>query len=66
MTSPVWGHVAGIVTVVLMVLFIGIWVWAWGKRHRANFRRMSRLPLEDSFDAPVAGRSDDNEKGDPP
>jgi cytochrome c oxidase cbb3-type subunit 4 len=39
------------VTVVLMLTFVGIWVWAWRKRHRAVFRRMAGLPMEDAFDS---------------
>jgi cytochrome c oxidase cbb3-type subunit 4 len=46
--NPIWGDIIGVVTVVLMLTFIGIWIWAWRKRHRANFKRMSLLPLEDS------------------
>lgn len=46
--NPVWGHITGVVTVVLMLTFIGIWIWAWRKRHRETFQRMSKIPLEDS------------------
>lgn len=52
MISPVWGHVAGVVTVVLMVTFVAIWIWAWRKRHRATFQRMAALPMEDSAPNP--------------
>lgn len=48
-----WGHVIGAITVVLMATFIGIWVWAWRKRHRAVFKRMAALPMEDGADPPV-------------
>ena len=47
MISPIWGHVTGVVTTVLMVTFIAIWVWAWRKQHRATFQRMAALPMED-------------------
>lgn len=47
MISPVWGHVTGVVTVVLMVTFVAIWIWAWRKHHRATFQRMAALPMED-------------------
>ena len=55
MMNPFWGHLAGAVTVLLMVVFIGVWIWAWRKRHRANFKRMAELPMEDKPDgaAPV-------------
>lgn len=53
--NPIWGDIIGVVTVVLMLTFIGIWVWAWRKRHRETFQRMSKIPLEDS---PAAEREE--------
>ena len=44
--NPVWGHIAGVFIVLMLVSFIGIWIWAWRKRHKATFDRMARLPLE--------------------
>jgi cytochrome c oxidase cbb3-type subunit 4 len=44
--NPVWGHIAGVFIVLMLVTFIGIWIWAWRKRHKATFDRMARLPLE--------------------
>lgn len=41
-----WGHMAGVIILILMALFIGVWVWAWRPRHRQNFERMARVPLE--------------------
>jgi len=37
----------GIVTAVLLVLFISLVVWAWSKRRRPDFDAAARLPLED-------------------
>jgi cytochrome c oxidase cbb3-type subunit 4 len=45
--SPFWGQVAGLVTVILMLAFIGIWVWAWLPRHKRSFDALAKLPLED-------------------
>lgn len=45
--NPLWGHAAGVITLILMFTFIGIWIWAWRARHRKAFDRMARLPLED-------------------
>ncbi len=45
--SDGWGHFAGVITVVLMAVFIGIWIWAWRGRHKRTFDRMARLPMED-------------------
>ncbi|MDQ6648012.1 MAG: cbb3-type cytochrome c oxidase subunit 3 [Pseudomonadota bacterium] len=56
--NPIWGHIIGVVTVVLLLTFIGIWIWAWRKRHRATFQRMSRIPLEDSPETTPAEATD--------
>ena len=53
--SPLWGHLNGVVTVVLMTLFIGIWIWAWRARHQRVFTRMAHLPMEDELDGSAAG-----------
>ncbi|MBS0382615.1 MAG: cbb3-type cytochrome c oxidase subunit 3 [Proteobacteria bacterium] len=45
--SPVWGHVAGVMIVLMMLTFIGIWIWAWLPYHKRAFNRLSRLPMED-------------------
>jgi cytochrome c oxidase cbb3-type subunit 4 len=54
--NPVWGHVAGVVTLVLMLVFIGIWYWAWRPHHGRDFARLARLPLQDD-----AQRANDGE-----
>ncbi|MCC6193733.1 MAG: cbb3-type cytochrome c oxidase subunit 3 [Burkholderiales bacterium] len=45
--SPVWGHLAGVTTLVLMFLFLAIWVWAWLPRHKRSFDELAKLPMED-------------------
>ncbi|MFO1506674.1 MAG: cbb3-type cytochrome c oxidase subunit 3 [Lysobacterales bacterium] len=45
--SPVWGHVAGVITTLIMLAFIGIWIWAWLPRHQRTFGALARLPMED-------------------
>jgi len=47
--SPLWGNLVGVITVAMMLLFIGIWIWAWRKRHKAVFDRMAVLPMEDEM-----------------
>lgn len=44
------GLINGLMTAVLIVVFIGIWVWAWRGRNKDSFNRMAHLPLEDSVD----------------
>lgn len=45
--SNAWGHFAGVITVLLMVIFIGIWLWAWRPRHRRVFDSLARIPMAD-------------------
>ena len=35
-----------LVTVALLVCFIGIVLWAWSKRNAADFEQAARLPFE--------------------
>ena len=43
--------VSGIVTVLLLVVFVGGWIWAWSPRRRREFDEAARLPLaEESAD----------------
>jgi cytochrome c oxidase cbb3-type subunit 4 len=46
--SPLWGQVAGIVTVMLMVIFIAIWAWVWHAGHKPKYDALARLPMADS------------------
>ena len=48
--NPLWGHVAGIVTLVVMLLFFAIWAWAWLPHHKREFDALARLPMEDAED----------------
>ncbi|MGH8802406.1 MAG: cbb3-type cytochrome oxidase subunit 3 [Casimicrobiaceae bacterium] len=48
--SPFWGELAGVITVILMLLFIGIWVWAWLPQHRPTFDALAKLPMQDGDD----------------
>lgn len=50
--SPVWGHAIGVLIVLMMATFIGIWVWAWLPHHRRTFGWMARLPMEDEAAGP--------------
>lgn len=57
--SPLWGNLIGVVILLLMGVFIGIWIWAWRARHKKTFDRMSRIPMEDS--APEPGDDKENQ-----
>lgn len=39
--------ISGIVTAVLLVLFIGGWIWVWRPARKQEFDAAARLPLED-------------------
>jgi cytochrome c oxidase cbb3-type subunit 4 len=45
------GTFRGIVTALLMVLFIGLVIWAYSRKRKADFAAAAALPLEDD-DAP--------------
>ena len=52
------GIVNGIMTVVLMAIFIGIVVWAWRRERRQQFDQAAALPLEEDVDVGMsAGNS---------
>jgi cytochrome c oxidase cbb3-type subunit 4 len=53
--SSNWGHFSGVITLVLMAIFIGIWLWAWRPRHQDVFHSLARIPLADA-DATVENR----------
>ena len=39
--------VRGILLILLILAFFGIWVWAWQSKQQPAFREASMLPLED-------------------
>ena len=53
------GTVNGLITGLLLVLFVAIWVWAWSGRNKDKFDRMSRLPLEEEADRVIEENNND-------
>jgi cbb3-type cytochrome oxidase subunit 3 len=41
------GVARGVITLILMLLFMALAVWAWGRGRKECFESMARLPLED-------------------
>jgi len=41
------GLVRGMITLSLLLLFVGLFIWAWSSRRKNLFDRMAQLPLED-------------------
>ncbi len=37
----------GLVLVLLIIGFLGIWAWAWSRNRKKDFEKMSMLPLEE-------------------
>lgn len=60
--NPLWGQLAGFITVSLLLIFIGIWIWAWRPWHKKSFDAMAQIPMQDT-DAPEQNKdSEDTEK----
>ncbi len=53
--NPVWGLVAGVFIVLMMLAFVGIWIWAWLPYHRRTFGELARLPMQDEDGGHDAG-----------
>jgi len=50
---------SGIITTLLLLLFVGLWAWAWQPRLRSGFEATARLAVED--DVIPAGEARDEE-----
>ncbi len=46
----------GIITLLLMLLFVGIVVWAWSARRRDTYKKAARMPLDDDPSGSNKGR----------
>lgn len=44
--------VSGIVTFVLLLLFVGGWYWVWRPEHKSEFDSAAMLPLQDDAEEP--------------
>jgi cytochrome c oxidase cbb3-type subunit 4 len=49
------GIVNGILTAVLMAIFVGIVVWAWRRERRQQFDEAAALPLEEDANVGTTG-----------
>ncbi|MEO7014282.1 MAG: cbb3-type cytochrome c oxidase subunit 3 [Dokdonella sp.] len=57
--NPLWGQIAGFITVSLLVVFIGIWIWAWRPWHKKSFDEMAQIPMQDK-DAPEQNKESED------
>jgi cytochrome c oxidase cbb3-type subunit IV len=52
------GIVRGVITLVLMILFIALVRWAWSSRRKELFDSMARMPLDEDAERPMgSGKS---------
>lgn len=58
MMSDIWGHLIGVVIILLIVAFVGVWIWAWLPRHHRVFSRMARVPLENDSEPRRPGNNE--------
>ncbi|MGJ8669041.1 MAG: cbb3-type cytochrome oxidase subunit 3 [Oceanococcus sp.] len=45
--SDLWGHLIGVIIVLMIVMFLAVWLWAWRPRHKRQFQRMACIPMDD-------------------
>ena len=50
---------SGIITSILLVLFLAGWAWAWSPRRRADFDAAAMLPLDDAPPESAANAAED-------
>jgi len=48
---------SSVMTVVMLVVFLGIVVWAWSAKRQAAFDAAARVPLEEDAEPSEDGRS---------
>lgn len=52
------GMVRGLITLALFLAFVGLCAWAWSRKRKKDFDEAARLPLEETSDAPPAGKKE--------
>lgn len=51
-------------TVLMLVMFVGIWAWAWSSKRKAAFDEAARLPLEEDVGTtPKNAKTEENKHG---
>jgi len=39
--------IRGVLTIILMIAFLGLVVWAWSSKRKETFDKLSQMPLEE-------------------
>jgi cytochrome c oxidase cbb3-type subunit IV len=53
------GTVRGLVTLALMLAFIGLVAWAWSRRRKAHFDEMAQMPFREGPQQNKGANSDE-------
>ncbi len=48
----------GLLTLTLMLAFLGVWIWAWSRHRQPDFEESAALPLEE--DRPFSEHEKEN------
>lgn len=54
------GDIRGLLTAIILLLFVGIWAWSWSRKRRDDFNDAAQLPLGD--DSSPAGKDSNKER----
>ncbi|HLU07866.1 MAG TPA: cbb3-type cytochrome c oxidase subunit 3 [Woeseiaceae bacterium] len=46
------GDLRGLITVLLLILFVALWAWTWSRKQKSQFDEAARMPLEDDDKPP--------------
>lgn len=53
-------YLRGAALLLLIIAFLALWKWAWSDKRKAEFRKMSRLPMEEDQDGAPPGNAEHN------
>lgn len=56
------GTVRGLLTAVLLILFLCIVVWSFSRKRRGDFDKAARMPLEDDTHPPKTDSRENKER----
>ncbi len=56
------GIVRGLITLVLLLLFIALVAWAWSDRRKKTFEAMARMALDDDDPASSSASTTEDER----
>lgn len=48
------GTVRGLITLAILILFVGLWAWSWSRKRKPEYDAAAQLPLADDDGRPPA------------